>query len=461
MEYTNSTASDENCPRNLTGTQRSLVGSRMTSCEKYASMRKSNKHLRNNYKIATWNVQGLNESGKIENVLNEMNNMNIDILGISETFLKGTGDSIYSLPSGERFRFIYSGGERSRKGTGFLLNQKTTKYVTAILPISERIIAMKIQANPVDLFIIQCYAPNLDSEEEEKEAFYDELRVTVGKKKSFEILILMGDFNAKVGNQKMENIVGPYGLGNRNHSGELLINFCIENNLFICNTWFEQKETARYTWSIRNSRVKNQIDYICAQKQFRNAITNAKSRPGADCGSDHNPVVMNMNVRLKRPNKKCISKKWDITKTKDTDVRKAFTDTLKIKIDNIAENDFSMETINQNWDSLKIAIDETAKEVIGYKTSTEKKKWMTQEILVLMEERKKYKKGQSEEEQNKYKELKRKIQKLCRKEREDYMNRECEEAEELERKDSASFHNKIKDLSCENYHKKVCCTYTK
>lgn len=38
------------------------------------------------------------------------------------------------------------------------------------------------------------------------------------------------------------------------------------------------------------------------------------------------------------------------------------------------------------------------------------------------------------------------------------MNRECEEAEELERKDSASFHKKIKDLSCENNHKKVCFT---
>ncbi|KAI5735070.1 hypothetical protein M8J77_013749 [Diaphorina citri] len=241
MEHNHSLASDDILPCDLTGTQRIPVGSHMIGCVKSANMRhqKVNKSNsagnNNNYKIATWNVQGLNGLGKIENVMNEMKNMQIDVLGISETFLQGTGDFFTNLPSGEKYRTIYSGGDVSRKGTAFIINQKFHNRINNIILKSERIIAMKIQAKPVDIFIIQCYAPNLESDEEEKEAFYDDLRKTIEKKKFQEILILMGDFNAKIGNQKVNDIVGPYGLGTQNEAGELLINFCHENSLFVSN----------------------------------------------------------------------------------------------------------------------------------------------------------------------------------------------------------------------------------
>ena len=53
----------------------------------------------------------------------------------------------------------------------------------------------------------------------------------------------MGDLNAKVGDERFQNIVGMHGLGRRNERGERLIQFCQENTLIIANTWFQQPVT--------------------------------------------------------------------------------------------------------------------------------------------------------------------------------------------------------------------------
>ena len=99
-------------------------------------------------------------------------------------------------------------------------------------------------------------------------------------------------------------ISGPHGLGERNDRGEDLIAFCKEQGMVIMNRCFEQRRSTRYTWTRPNGEVKNQIDFILVNQRCRSSITNAKSRSGADCGSDHNPVVFKVLVKLKVPKKK-------------------------------------------------------------------------------------------------------------------------------------------------------------
>ena len=57
----------------------------------------------------------------------------------------------------------------------------------------------------------------------------------------------MGDKNAKVGSSTKGNIVGKFGLGEKNRRGERLIQFCEKNKLIICNTWFQYHVRKRYT----------------------------------------------------------------------------------------------------------------------------------------------------------------------------------------------------------------------
>ena len=92
----------------------------------------------------------------------------------------------------------------------------------------------------------------------------------------------MGDFNGKVGSNKEEDTVGSYGLGARNENGERLVNFCKRHNLFVTNTWFQQKMSAQPTWISPDEETKNQIDYVLVDKRYRNGIQNSKTMPGAD-----------------------------------------------------------------------------------------------------------------------------------------------------------------------------------
>ncbi|KAI5750962.1 hypothetical protein M8J77_002882 [Diaphorina citri] len=332
----NNIASDELLPRDLVGSQRRSVP-HMVDCEKYATLgnlsqnnksntckRKKEDKYKNTINMATWNVRGLNADGKVENILKEMKMMNIDIMGIGETFMKNTDDFFKSLPSNERFRLILSGGDKSRRGVGFILNQRCSELVTSVIMISDRVMAIRLNSSPVDLFIVQCYAPTADKSDEIIDAFYDQIREAVKHKKAREALFILGDFNAKVGNRRHGNIVGPFGLGNKNESGDHLINLCEEFQLCITNTWFEQKESARHTWSSPGDLVKNQIDFICVDQAFRNGVINSKSRPGADCGSDHNPVVARIKIKLKSLRKKTTSKKWNLERIKIPSTKQNF-----------------------------------------------------------------------------------------------------------------------------------------
>ena len=47
---------------------------------------------------------------------------------------------------------------------------------------------------------------------------------------------ILGDWNAKVGNQETPGVTGKFGLGVQNEAGQRLIKFCQENELAIANT---------------------------------------------------------------------------------------------------------------------------------------------------------------------------------------------------------------------------------
>uniref|UniRef100_A0A8D8XDM6 Craniofacial development protein 2 n=2 Tax=Cacopsylla melanoneura TaxID=428564 RepID=A0A8D8XDM6_9HEMI len=446
-------ASDETLPRDLTGPQRMPVDSRMTGCVKYAntstststSHKQNDLMKKNNLKIGTWNVQSLNVTGKLENVLNEMKNLSLDIFGISETFWEDSNDFNTNLPCGMKFRIIYSGGLKKRKGVAIILRQNVANLVKSVYMISERIIAIKLDTKPINTFIVQCYAPTLDSNQEVKTKFYDDLRLTLNHKLFQEVVILLGDFNAKVGDKRIDNIVGPYGLGDMNDSGEDLINLCTEKELFITNTWFEQKISARHTWTSPDGYTKNQIDFICVSNRFRNAVTNAKTRPGSDCGSDHNPVVINIKIKLKKPIKKNITKKWKLNN--NTESYNLFTEIVSQKLEHQFNENYCISNIDENWNGMRDTIASTAQEVFGTEKPLCKQKWMTQEIIDLMEKRKTYKNSEKPEDATKYKELKGKIQKICRQKKDEFINKQCEEAERLDAIDSKLFHKKIKEMT--------------
>ena len=101
----------------------------------------------------------------------------------------------------------------------------------------------------------------------------------------------------------MPGVTGKFGLGVRNEAGQRLIEFCQENALVIANTLFQQHKRRLYTWASPNGQHQNQIDYILCGQRWRSSIQSAKTRPGADCGSNHEPLIVKFRLKLKKVGK--------------------------------------------------------------------------------------------------------------------------------------------------------------
>ncbi|GFN92464.1 craniofacial development protein 2-like [Plakobranchus ocellatus] len=118
---------------------------------------------------------------------------------------------------------IYSGGHTHERGVGILFEATTAKRLESWCPISDRVVVAKLVAKPLSLGIIQVYAPTSDSEDVEMEKFYEEIETAKGHLNPQDIIIIMGDFNAKVGDERVEDVVGPSGIGTINERGDRLI----------------------------------------------------------------------------------------------------------------------------------------------------------------------------------------------------------------------------------------------
>ena len=89
----------------------------------------------------------------------------------------------------------------------------------------------------------------------------------------------------------------------KNKVGQRLIKFCQENALVIANTLFQQNKRRLYTWTSTDGQYWNQIDYILCSQRWRSSIASTKTRPEADCGSDHELLIAKFRLKLKKVGK--------------------------------------------------------------------------------------------------------------------------------------------------------------
>ena len=82
--------------------------------------------------------------------------------------------------------------------------------------------------------------------------------------------------------------------------------------LVITNTLFQQHKRRLYTWTSPGSPHQNQIDYILYRQRWRSSIQSAKTRPGADCGSDHELRIAQFRLKLKKVGKTTGPFKYDL-----------------------------------------------------------------------------------------------------------------------------------------------------
>ena len=105
----------------------------------------------------------------------------------------------------------------------------------------QQMISVRFQGKPFNITIIQAYVcPTSNAEEAEVERFYEDLQDLLELTPRKDVLII-GDWNTKVGSQETPGVTGKFGLGICNEAGQRLIEFCQENVLVIANAHFQQK----------------------------------------------------------------------------------------------------------------------------------------------------------------------------------------------------------------------------
>ena len=218
------------------------------------------------------------ETGKTVEVTSEMRRYKLHILGISESRWTGSG----KFRTATEETIIYSGREdvQHHQGVALILKKGMERCLLEWKPINSRLISMRLRGKHANTTIIQCYAPTNESSDIDKDEFYHQLQAETEAAPRHDLIIIMGDLNAKVGNDNtdFEDVMGKHGIGTRNENGEILVEYCAMNNLVIGGTLFPHRNIHKLTWNSPNGIDRNQFDHLMINGKWRRSLLDVKVR---------------------------------------------------------------------------------------------------------------------------------------------------------------------------------------
>ncbi|XP_059221695.1 craniofacial development protein 2-like [Stomoxys calcitrans] len=169
------------------------------------------------------------------------------------------------------------GRKRQRGPMGYEINglarkKEPKKKRQNVKLYNERIVTARLNSKFRKISIVQYYAPTEPNDDETKDQFYSQLDSVTRSLPKGEIRLVIGDFNAKVGNNNnnLQSIMGMQGLGRTmNDNGDRLVDFCARNRLFILLEAQNSPTYTKYTWESPDRNTLNQIDNVLIIKLFR------------------------------------------------------------------------------------------------------------------------------------------------------------------------------------------------
>jgi hypothetical protein len=240
-----------------------------------------------------------------------------------------------------------------------------------------------------NIIIVNVHAPCEDMSDDIKDSFYEELGHVFDQFPRYDIKILLGDFNAKVGR---EDIFKPT-IGNEssheisNDNGVIVINFATSKNLVVKSTMFPHRSIHKCTWTSPDGKTHKQTDHILIDRRRHSSILDVKFFRGADCDSDHYLVVAKVRERLavsKRMAKKMDMERFNLKQLNEEEVKEQYQVTIKNKfaaLENLDDNG----DVNRAWETIRENIRISARESIGLYESQSYKPWFEEECSKLVD----------------------------------------------------------------------------
>jgi hypothetical protein len=213
-------------------------------------------------------------------------------------------------------------------------------------PAADRILVARFRSRARNVSIVHVYAPTNTSSVDVKDEFYEQLSSTLNNVRKGDILIVMGDLNARVGsdNTGYESFMGKHGIGTRNDNGERFVDLCDNRQLVIGGTLFINKDMHKLTWYSNDGTTRSQLDHFTISRKWRRSLLNVRVCRGADAHTDHRLLVSTIQIKLAAVKQKhqTLTRKVDPSKLRFAETKKRFVSVFRENLGNAQPQDWKM-----------------------------------------------------------------------------------------------------------------------
>ncbi|KAK3568760.1 hypothetical protein QTP86_016288 [Hemibagrus guttatus] len=188
--------------------------------------------------------------------------------------------------------------EAKSQGKGVVLKEEFVRNVLEVKRVSDRVMSLKLEIEGVMLNVVSGYAPQVGCDLEEKERFCSELDEVMESIPMGERVVIGVDFNGHVGegNTGDEEVMGKFGVKERNLEGQMVVDFAKRMDMAVVNTYFQKREEHRVTYKSGGRRT--QVDYILCRRGNLKEISDCKVVVGESVARQHRMVVRRMTLMV-------------------------------------------------------------------------------------------------------------------------------------------------------------------
>ncbi len=221
--------------------------------------------------------------------------------------------------------------------------------------------------------LVSAYAPTLTSDDGIKDEFYDLLDRTLRAVPRTDKIVLLGDFNARVGSNHTVwgGIIGRHGVGNVNSNGLRLLNLCADHDLVITNTMFQMSDKFKTSWMHPRSKHWHLIDFVIVRKSDLQDVSITRALRGADCWTDHRLIRSVMHLRMrppvrKQPRPKRLNRSGLLDPSKRVTLRQNLANVIAQEPTPRAPATPTTASLTEDWARLSSSLLEATVAAVGY-----------------------------------------------------------------------------------------------
>jgi exonuclease III len=305
---------------------------------------------------------GVYRVGAIKSAVEGLEKYKLDLVGVKEVRWEGEG-----YQTADNYIFLWEMTVNHHLRTGYFVHNRISAAVKRVEFVSQRMSYITLKCRCDVEFNV--HAPTKNKNEVMKDSFYEELEQVFNQLSRYHMKILIGNFNAKVGREDISKpIIGNESLHEANNdNGVRVVNFATSKNLILKST-FPHRDIHKHTWTSPDGVIHNQTDHVLIDKRRHSNLLDNRSFRGADCDTDHCPVVAKLRERIslsKRARQNFDLERFDLKNLDDIEVKEKYQVEISNRFAALGSLDESFN-INNAWESIREDIKTSAKDNIGY-----------------------------------------------------------------------------------------------